>query len=102
MDPATKPPADGIVHKPATSGESPSTCCRYCAMNRKLPKVTNNVSVFVASEMPKDGIWNRPMSSNGSDSERCLRMKITPMMPPPTKHNADANPKPPSAARLMP
>ena len=34
-EPMTKATADGTDHSPATSGESPATSCRYCAMNRK-------------------------------------------------------------------
>ena len=32
MDPTTNPTANGIDHRPAASGESPSTNCRYWAM----------------------------------------------------------------------
>ena len=32
---AGDPPADGSDHRPASSGDRPSTNCRYCATNRK-------------------------------------------------------------------
>src|SRR5215218_5508611 len=35
MEPAISPPADGSVHKPASSGERPSTSCRYWAMEKE-------------------------------------------------------------------
>ena len=38
IDPPMKPSAPGTVASPAASGESPSTSCRYCAMNSYTPE----------------------------------------------------------------
>ena len=65
MEPAVKPSDDGMVHKPATSGDRPSTSCRYCAVIRNMPNITKKPKTFVASDVLKAGERNRPRSISG-------------------------------------
>ncbi len=63
MDPRMTPPPEGTVHRPARSGDSPSTSCRYCTMNSKAPKVTKKPRVLVARAALKARLANRPATT---------------------------------------
>src|SRR6188474_1131755 len=49
IEPATNDTNDGSDHKPAWSGESPRTSCRYWAMKTNDPKKAKVPIMYVAS-----------------------------------------------------
>ena len=49
IEPTMKASADGNPHRPACSGDRPSTDCRYWAMNRKVAKAVQKPRTFTAS-----------------------------------------------------
>ena len=72
------PSEPGSIHRPAASGDSPSTSCRYWAMKTYDPNTTRVVSVKVASETRKAGTRNSRRSISGSASRRCRRTNTAP------------------------
>ena len=78
------PTAEGNDHRPASSGESPSTSCRYCATNRKYPNAMKMPSTFVVSAALNARFRNSPRSIIGSSSDRCRRTNTTPSTAPMT------------------
>ena len=52
-DPATNPAEDGSIHRPAASGDRPSTSCRYWEMNSRVPNPTKKLSRLVVSAVVK-------------------------------------------------
>ena len=67
-DPTMKPTADGNDHRPASSGDSPSTSWRYCATNRKYPNAMKMPRTFVANDALKARTRNSDRSIIGSSS----------------------------------
>jgi hypothetical protein len=45
MEPTTNEPNEGRVQRPATSGDSPRTSCRYWKMKKNVPNRTRMPSV---------------------------------------------------------
>ena len=56
----TNAAADGSDHRPACSGDSPATSCRYCAKNRKSPTMTKNAMRFTASAAANGPVREQP------------------------------------------
>ncbi len=49
VDPTTNAKAHGSIHMPASSGDRPRTSCRYCEINKNIPKAMKTPSKKVIS-----------------------------------------------------
>jgi hypothetical protein len=92
-DPATNPAEDGSIHRPAASGDRPSTSCRYWVMNSRVPNPTKKLSRLVVSAVVKTAERNSRRSSSGSASRRCRRTNTAPAASPATIDTAGSHPK---------
>ena len=102
VDPAMNPAPDGTNHKPARNGDSPSTSCRYCAMNNKVPNTTKMPSAYVASAVLKAAMRNSRRSSSGLGSRCCRRTNTTPSASPARSDSTGSQIPSPSASCLSP
>jgi hypothetical protein len=102
IDPTTNPAEAGSIHRPAASGDSPSTSCRYCATNSNVPNPTKKLSTLVVSAALKAGTRNSRRSSSGSASVCWRRTNATPTAKPATIHRAGGQPAPSWASCLSP
>ncbi len=66
--PATNPSDDGSDQRPASSGDMPSTSCRYWAMKRNRPNAAKNPSTLVVSAVENALSRNSLRSISGSAS----------------------------------
>src|SRR6266568_2147787 len=78
MEPRMNPAEAGSIHRPAASGDSPNTSCRYWAMNSNAPNPTKKLSTLVVKAALKAGTRNSRRSSSGSASVCCRRTNTTP------------------------
>ena len=102
MEPTISPTADGTIHSPASSGDSPSTSWRYWAMNSRAPKETKKSRVLVARAALKAWLPNSDRSSRGSATVRCRRRNTAPRTSPATIDTAGPQPGPSWASSLRP
>src|SRR6266568_1497657 len=101
-DPATKPAEDGSIHRPAASGDRPSTSCRYWVMNSRVPNPTKKLSRLVVSAAVKAAERNSRRSSSGSASRCCRRTNAAPAASPATIDTAGSHPRPSWVSCLSP
>ena len=80
----------GTDSTPASSGESPSTSCRYWLIRMNEPKETKTFSTLLASETLNARLRKRVRSSIGSAKICWRRMKLT-ARPMPTSIESTGN-----------
>lgn len=88
MEPITNPADEGSVHNPASSGDRPSTNCRYCAVKNEIPNTAKNPTALMASAALNAGRRSSPRSTIGSAARCCRRTKTVPTPTPAAKSTA--------------
>src|SRR6267142_4659438 len=84
MDPRTNAPTEGSDHRPALSGDMPSTSCRYWAMKTSDPNAENVASKYVASAVLKVADRKSRRSIKGCASRGWRRTNRIPTATPAT------------------
>jgi hypothetical protein len=102
MEPRMSAAEAGNDHRPACNGDSPSTSCRYWAINSKAPNPTKKLSRLVARAALKARLANSRMSISGSASLRCRRTNPAPASSPARMHPTGGQPGPFWASCLSP
>ena len=64
------PAEDGSIHRPAASGDNPSTSWRYWLVKSRTPKPVKKLTTLLPRAAAKPGSRNSRRSSSGSASLR--------------------------------